>query len=117
MLIFPLMISSKARFILSDDLLFQEVGAETHIKYHEDFDYYKQLILDNFESPGMTTTFKRLDWEVLGNLPSSDDPMVDDHDNDSRNSEEDQMRAELWGEPGLSLASLPVLFLISLLYL
>ncbi|KAF9780023.1 hypothetical protein BJ322DRAFT_1112707 [Thelephora terrestris] len=88
-----------ARFILSNDLLFQEVGAESHIKYHEDFNHYKQLILDNFDSPGMTATFNRLNWEVLGNAPPSDDPIVDGDNGDLHNSEEDQMRAELWGEP------------------
>ena len=108
-LIFMLMVSFKACFILSDDHLFQEVGAETKIEYHKDFNYYKQLIQANFESPGMATTFKRLNFEVLGHSLSSDDPTVDDHDSDSHDSEEDQMRAELWGEPGLSLTSLPLM--------
>ncbi|KAF9784398.1 hypothetical protein BJ322DRAFT_1109114 [Thelephora terrestris] len=90
-----------ARFILSDDLLFQEVGAETHIKYHEDFNHYKQFMLVNFESPGMTATFKQLNWEVLGISSSPADFTGDDDNADLHdNAEEDEMRAELWGESG-----------------
>ena len=95
-------ISSKARFILSTNLLFQEVGAETHIKYHEDFDHYKQFIIAGFESPGMITTFKQLNQEVLG-ISSPADPTGDDDDNGLHDGvEEDEMMAELWKEPGLS---------------
>lgn len=99
---FQLTFSSQARFILSTDLLFQEVGAETRIKYREDFDHYKQFILVNFESPGMIATFKQLNQEVLGVL-SSADPIGDNNNDDPHdNAEEDEMMAELWEEPGLS---------------
>lgn len=102
------MFTSQARFVLSTDLLFQEVGAETCIKYHEDFDHYKQFLLVNLESPGMVTTFKQLNCEVLG--ISSADSIADDNDNDNdlhNNAEEDEMMAELWKEPGLFFTGSP----------
>jgi len=39
------------------DSTFWEVGAESHIKYLDDFNHYKQFISDNFNSPSLTKSF------------------------------------------------------------
>jgi len=94
---------SQARFILSKDSTFQEKGSETNIKYHEDFDEYKCVIIENIESPGMISTFARLNFEILGTLSpalsSSNNQAKDLHVEDERA----RLRAELWEEPSAPL--------------
>ena len=81
------------------DSNFQEVGAEFHIKYLDNFNHYKQFISENFDSPSLITTFARLNWEILNisspALDSTPDEPTEDQFNDD---EEARMRAEVWDD-------------------
>ena len=77
------------------------MGAESHIKYLDDFNHYKQFISDNFDSPSLAKTFAQLNWEILSisspTLESSPSELSEGQFNDD---EESRMRAEVWDDHG-----------------
>ena len=95
--------SLQARFILSTDPEFQEVGAKSRIKYLDDFNRYKRFISDNFDSPSLTATFARLNWEILSISSSAAGSTADNQSWDDDDDEEARMKAELWNEHGMPL--------------
>jgi len=73
------------------------------VKYHDEFDHYKCLILKNIESPGLVSTFARLNFEILGISSPAPLSVPNKQAEDPHGGDEAQLSAELWGEPGMSL--------------
>jgi len=60
----------KARYALSSDASFQQVGESTGIDYHTDFAYYKKLLCDNRKKRPIRELFKEWDDYVFAGVRS-----------------------------------------------
>ena len=72
------------------------------IKYLDNFNSYKRFIMDNFDSPGMVTTFTQLNREIFNAPSPASGSTPNDQSENQSDDEEDRMRAEVWGEGGMS---------------
>ena len=90
---------------------FQEVGAESHIKYLDDFNHYKQFISENFDSPGLVNTFAQFNWEILNiSSPALESTLSEPNEDRFDDDEETRMRAEVWDDHGMN----PLSFILSM---